>query len=117
MSCYFPSGPIPLYWLRAPPKVMQELRAYGFHDGYNRDRQLDADVQVLKAFSPGISLAHRDLHLKDWLTWVDREASLLVPGHPTLWHPALQPEEEQYIRRRFAHRLVEIQARSTPEAL
>src|ERR1041385_524724 len=117
MSCYLPTGPIPLYWLRVPAKVMRELREHGFHDGYNRDQRLDADVQGLKALSPGISLAHRDLHLKDWLTWVDRESSLLNPGHPTLWLPALDKEAVQYIRRRFAQRLVEIQARTTEEAL
>jgi hypothetical protein len=96
---------------------MQELRQYGFHDGYNRDQRLDADLQVLKAFSPRISLARRDLHLKDWLTWVDRESSLLALGHPTLWLPALDKEAVQYIRRRFAHRLVEIRARTAEEAL
>src|SRR5436305_1294251 len=102
MSCYFPDGKIPLYWLRVPPKVMQHLRGHGFHDGYSRDKTRDADVQVVKAFSAGISLAHRDLGLLDWVTWVDREASLLSPGHPTLWHPALKPSDEEYIRRRFA---------------
>jgi hypothetical protein len=117
MSCYFPTGPIPLYWLRVPRKVIRELREHGFHDGYSRDQKLDADVQLLKAFSPGISLAYRDLHLEDWLTWVDRESCLRAPGHPTLWHPALDREAVQYIRRRFAHRLVEIQARTTEVAL
>ncbi len=106
---------MPLYWLKVPRPVMEHLARLGFHRGYWREDEID--VTLRKAFETDTSLENKRKNLTDWTSYVDREACLLDPGHPTLWHPDLSESDCVLIREHFGTRLIEIEAKSVDETL
>ena len=109
-------GTIPLYWMRVPKEVWQKVKPeLGLHHGYWTKG--GEDVKLRQVFEEDRTPQDKSEHLSEWASFIDRESSLLSPGHAALWHPQIDPADEGLIRQHFGKRLIEIEGATVEDAL
>ena len=106
-----PEGNEPMVVLRAPRSVMEALRTYGFHSGFDRNPKTGYDVGLPPCLAAN-DRGKRIIKLANWLRVLQGECvggSLIC----TVWHPDVMLEEIQAAWRGPA---IEIKADTVAEA-
>lgn len=81
---WIPPGEMPVIHLTAPPEVVKQLRAYGFHTGHTRDAQ-DIDVGLQKV----ARLPDKVRGLRSWLDTLNWECASDPGTVSCVWHPEI----------------------------
>lgn len=77
-----------LIYLQAPREVVDELRAYGFHCGFNRDPATGLDKGLIDV----AKLPNPEFALRKWIDVITWESASQEGTVATLWHPDISLE-------------------------
>jgi hypothetical protein len=87
-----PAADLPVLVLDMPQAVVAALRRYGVHTGYDRNRESDIDVGLVKLFAGPERRARKVNALAQWISnlqWEVAADSHLILG---VWHPEATPD-------------------------
>lgn len=79
-----PSGDLPVVLLHTTPDVVESLRRYGFHIGYDRCKTTGIDSGLREVFGDGFNAKK----MKKWVETIQWEVASENGRVCTVWHPA-----------------------------
>ena len=85
-----PEATQPVAVLECPRKVVEQLRAIGFHTGFTRDKETDIDVGLSELFRVTSELSQAT-ELRRWIDMIQWEVASMNGVICAVWHPQATP--------------------------